>query len=191
MQHASLFLTYTRAEANNLLEFSELFSKIYDSAHIIEGQKIINELSSHRIQYPDLWRKCWNLEPEIRFQIPGDVISVIYDRGGVKCYIQDYLHESNSNGTDEKVTDSDIVSKPAHYNSYEMETIEAIKGQSTSDEFSGFLKGNIIKYIARYKFKNGVEDLEKAKFYLSVLIGITQGDSLPDIITDLEAKEWN
>jgi len=190
MQHESLFLTYTRAEASDLLEFSELFSRIHGSDHIIEGQKITNEISSHRIHYPDLWRKYWNLQPEIRFQIPGDVISVIYDRGGVKSYIQSYLHDDNSNGIDEKITD-DAVSKPAHYNNYEMETIEAIKGQSTTDEFSGFLKGNIIKYIARYKFKNGVEDLEKAKFYLSVLIGITQGDSLPDIITDLEAKEWN
>lgn len=191
MQHESLFLTYTRAEASDLLAFSESFSRIHGSDHIIEGLKIINELSIHRIHYPDLWAKYFNLEPEIGFQIPGDVISVIYDRGGVKCYIQDYLHESNANGTESKAMGDDVVSKPAHYNNYEMETIEAIKGQSTSDEFSGFLKGNIIKYIARYKFKNGVEDLEKAKFYLSVLIGITQGDSLPDIITDLEAKEWN
>jgi hypothetical protein len=30
--------------------------------------------------------------------------------------------------------------------------------------------GNVIKYILRYKFKNGVEDLEKAKHYLEYLI---------------------
>jgi hypothetical protein len=30
--------------------------------------------------------------------------------------------------------------------------------------------GNVVKYILRYKFKNGVEDLEKAKHYLEYLI---------------------
>lgn len=34
----------------------------------------------------------------------------------------------------------------------------------------GFLEGNIIKYITRYKFKNGVEDLKKARVYLDKLI---------------------
>ena len=34
----------------------------------------------------------------------------------------------------------------------------------------GFLEGNIVKYIARYKSKNGLEDLKKAKWYLEKLI---------------------
>ena len=34
----------------------------------------------------------------------------------------------------------------------------------------GFLEGNIVKYISRYKSKNGIEDLEKAKWYLDKLI---------------------
>ena len=33
-----------------------------------------------------------------------------------------------------------------------------------------YLEGNIVKYISRYKYKNGVEDLEKARFYLNMLI---------------------
>jgi len=40
----------------------------------------------------------------------------------------------------------------------------------TPEEFRGFLRGNVIKYIARYKDKNGVEDLLKAKHYLEKLI---------------------
>lgn len=35
-----------------------------------------------------------------------------------------------------------------------------------------FIEGNIIKYVSRYKFKNGVEDLMKAKIYLEKLIEI-------------------
>ncbi len=34
----------------------------------------------------------------------------------------------------------------------------------------GFLEGNIVKYISRYKSKNGIEDLKKAKWYLDKLI---------------------
>lgn len=36
----------------------------------------------------------------------------------------------------------------------------------------GYLEGNIIKYITRYKSKNGIKDLEKAKHYLEKLIEI-------------------
>jgi len=34
----------------------------------------------------------------------------------------------------------------------------------------GFCEGNVIKYITRYKHKNGIEDLEKAKHYIELLI---------------------
>tara|TARA_R110000823_G_scaffold312839_1_gene439893 strand:+ start:390 stop:596 length:207 start_codon:yes stop_codon:yes gene_type:complete len=34
----------------------------------------------------------------------------------------------------------------------------------------GFLEGNIVKYITRYKEKGGVVDLQKAKHYLEKLI---------------------
>ena len=41
----------------------------------------------------------------------------------------------------------------------------------TSDEFHGYLKGNIIKYVSRYKFKGEpLEDLQKAQWYLNRLI---------------------
>ena len=33
-----------------------------------------------------------------------------------------------------------------------------------------YAQGNIIKYVTRYKFKNGVEDLKKARWYLDQLI---------------------
>jgi hypothetical protein len=34
----------------------------------------------------------------------------------------------------------------------------------------GFCEGNVVKYVSRYKFKNGVEDLKKARHYLDMLI---------------------
>ncbi|KRM73023.1 hypothetical protein FC34_GL000744 [Lacticaseibacillus brantae DSM 23927] len=50
-----------------------------------------------------------------------------------------------------------------------METIDVIKASMQGDEFRGFLKGNIFKYISRYRKKNGVEDLHKAQWYVEKL----------------------
>ena len=57
------------------------------------------------------------------------------------------------------------VNHPKHYTNGKIEPIDFINGNNMD-----YLEGNIIKYISRYKFKNGVEDLEKARFYLNMLI---------------------
>jgi len=36
----------------------------------------------------------------------------------------------------------------------------------------GYLEGNVVKYVSRYKQKNGVQDLEKARHYLDKLIEV-------------------
>ena len=41
----------------------------------------------------------------------------------------------------------------------------------------GYLEGNIIKYVSRYKEKNGVEDLIKAAHYLDKLIEVTRREN--------------
>lgn len=68
------------------------------------------------------------------------------------------------------ISPSDVVNHPRHYNIYPSETIDAIRSQMTSDEFLGYCKGNIFKYISRFKFKNGLEDLKKANWYLKKMI---------------------
>lgn len=40
----------------------------------------------------------------------------------------------------------------------------------TPEQFEGFLRGNAIKYLARYPDKNGIEDVKKARHYLDKLI---------------------
>lgn len=59
----------------------------------------------------------------------------------------------------------DPVNSPAHYTSGTMEVIDAIEGLGL-----GFHAANVVKYVARYKLKGGVEDLRKAKWYLERLI---------------------
>jgi len=40
-----------------------------------------------------------------------------------------------------------------------------------------FFEGNIVKYVTRWKDKNGIEDLKKAKQYLDKLIELNEGNS--------------
>ena len=73
---------------------------------------------------------------------------------------------------DEALTGDEKVDSPSHYSDKEIEPIvyiESICGEE-------FFRGNIIKYISRYKSKNGVEDLKKAEWYLKRLIQIKQED---------------
>ena len=49
-------------------------------------------------------------------------------------------------------------------------------GLLTPDEVVGFYKGNVIKYLTRFKEKNGLEDLKKARVYLTRLIGFESVD---------------
>lgn len=63
----------------------------------------------------------------------------------------------------------DIVNRPSHYNQG-IETIEIIKSKMSKEMYEGYLLGNIIKYITRYKHKNGLQDLEKAEWYMKKLI---------------------
>ena len=64
----------------------------------------------------------------------------------------------------------DNVNHPAHYNTGKIEVINYINDKLNYEEFTGYLTGNIIKYISRYKHKNGLEDLKKAQWYLNYLI---------------------
>ena len=63
----------------------------------------------------------------------------------------------------------DNVNKPSHYTNGGIECIEAIKASMSHEEYLGYLKGNIIKYVWRYRLKNGAEDLAKAGVYLGWL----------------------
>ena len=77
----------------------------------------------------------------------------------------------------------DAVNHPEHYNQNGVETIETIKNSMSQEGFRGYLIGNIIKYICRFPFKNGLQDLEKAKWYLDKLIENVKG--VEDMFADL------
>jgi hypothetical protein len=65
---------------------------------------------------------------------------------------------------------TDNVNHPDHYTFGEIECIDAIRAQMTKEEFQGYLKGAIAKYLWRWRHKGGVESLRKAQWYLNKLI---------------------
>ena len=63
------------------------------------------------------------------------------------------------------------VEHPEHYNAGAVEGIDGVEAATESlSGFEGFCAGNAIKYLWRWKHKGGVEDLEKAKWYIDKLI---------------------
>jgi hypothetical protein len=64
----------------------------------------------------------------------------------------------------------DNVNNPAHYGTGSIECIEYIKDFLNDDELTGYYRGNVAKYLHRWRYKNGVEDLKKARWYLEALI---------------------
>ncbi len=65
------------------------------------------------------------------------------------------------------------IDKPKHYRQGTMETWDAITGLRL-----GYLEGNVVKYISRYKYKDDpIGDLKKARAYLDKLIAQTREES--------------
>jgi len=70
-----------------------------------------------------------------------------------------------------------ILDKPAnavqvggeHYKSKDIQPWDAIHAWGL-----GFFSGNVVKYVARHREKNGVEDLKKARHYLDKLIELME-----------------
>jgi len=64
---------------------------------------------------------------------------------------------------DKKIKDDNPV-EPNHYTELSISPLEYI--MENEGEFTWCI-ANVIKYVSRYKRKNGIEDLEKAKWYLN------------------------
>jgi hypothetical protein len=58
----------------------------------------------------------------------------------------------------------------SHYETKAIQPWEAMEVWMSKEAFQGFLHGNAVKYIARWREKNGVQDLKKAIHYIKKLI---------------------
>jgi len=61
---------------------------------------------------------------------------------------------------------TDNVNAPSHYTAGGIETIDYLRAKLGPLPFLGYCMGNVIKYVSRYQWKNGLEDLKKAQVYL-------------------------
>lgn len=68
----------------------------------------------------------------------------------------------------------DPVEKPVHYGQGNIECIDYIEDFLTEEEFIGYLRGNIAKYLHRWRYKNGQQDLDKANWYLERLRNVNE-----------------
>lgn len=71
----------------------------------------------------------------------------------------------------EYLSSIDPVNHPPHYTTGKYEVIDILEDKLSPEEFKGFLKGNILKYVLRAEHKGGMEDYRKAQFYLNKLVG--------------------
>lgn len=66
----------------------------------------------------------------------------------------------------------DMVNHPPHYTAGGIECLDAIEAATANlTGMDAVCTAQVIKYVWRWKLKNGVEDLKKARFYLDRLIG--------------------
>jgi hypothetical protein len=62
----------------------------------------------------------------------------------------------------------------AHYKELAIQPVEFIHANGI-----GYMEGNVIKYVTRWRSKGGIADLEKAKHYIELLIELEQKQAAP------------
>lgn len=98
----------------------------------------------------------------------GDVYEVVADddTDGPYYYFPDMLELIEADA--DNPSEPDMVERPNHYTAGMPEGVEVI--DIINAQGAGYMHGNVIKYMLRWKFKNGLEDLKKARVYLNWLI---------------------
>ena len=124
-----------------------------------------------RLQSPDF--SCiWN---DLSDESTEDCYHFLIAEGLIGKPEQPEINFVKAERNDEVEPTNDAVQHPSHYTQGGVECIEAIRASMTADGFCDYCKGNIIKYIWRWRDKGGVEDLRKASVYLDWLINAAEG----------------
>lgn len=174
--------------SKNVTEYREKFNQSFE-----EAQKLLNDMKEVIHNYGDLTiadfhelvNSIYRAKPRWDIVIPqivhdvtsidhAIVPSVMSEEVFPPRRIKNYSEESSRRHPRRsgKYPFSYAVDHPQHYQSEAgLEVIDVIDAFTDGlDGIEAFDTGNIIKYICRWKKKNGIEDLEKAKWYLENLI---------------------
>ena len=99
--------------------------------------------------YDENWTPESNLEEGVKMAEPDDINP-------------DFKYKTGS------ISQKETVDHPLHYNQGGIECIDAIKAATVNlAGEEAFCTGNAIKYLWRWKEKNGTEDLDKAIWYIN------------------------
>ena len=95
------------------------------------------------------------------------MVDEVQETGLLDPALEPYPPKLSTNEYVDKITGRTLPDNisPEHYQQGNIQVLDFINDQKFT-----YLEGNIVKYICRYKTKNGLEDLEKADYYLSRLI---------------------
>lgn len=154
-------------------ELTKSFWRLYGDLYEKELQSLIYASRRHMLDEKMTIIKPENETSDFR-------ISSIYkkDEEALKA-LEDYYARNKPMGTDFSQKDREIlgldkdknVDSPRHYKRSGMECIDAIVAATQNlDGPEGYMVGNAIKYLWRWKEKNGREDLLKAKKYIEMLV---------------------
>lgn len=92
-------------------------------------------------------------------------VDITHEDGGEEARREDMQAAAREDVSAQPPPPKSIQVGGDHYSKMKIQPIDFI----TANEL-GYIEGNIIKYVCRYKSKNGVEDLKKAQHYLQMLI---------------------
>ncbi len=95
---------------------------------------------------------------------------------------EEEMKKKQANQQSDNIELNKLVNHPDHYTNSSIETIDMIES-ITAEGFHYYLEGNILKYLARYRHKNGIQDLQKALWYLNKLIEVRYDTSDGDVHT--------
>lgn len=147
-----------------ILELPNLAEVLYSDKFIENLNKELSKAKSTVLQKPFI------MSIDDHDIIPSVMSEEVFPPRRIKNYSEESSrrHPRRSG----KYPFSYAVDHPQHYQSEAgLEVIDVIDAFTDGlDGIEAFDTGNIIKYICRWKKKNGIEDLEKAKWYLENLI---------------------
>lgn len=83
----------------------------------------------------------------------------------------------------------DNVNHPAHYNTGKYESIDVMVETQGINAVKNFCICNAFKYIYRHRFKNGVEDIKKAIWYLNKYVELNELTT-DESQTDCDTCRW-
>lgn len=155
--------------------FNALLSQQVDEGRILEQKyKSVKELRNNPVLHDNADREdcnspvtCEKTVREAHSQSRHDMVNhPTHYTQGRQDMVNHPSHYTQKN---------DVVNHPSHYCQGGIECIDAIQSAVTGlSGMQAVCAGNVIKYTWRYQFKNGAEDLRKARFYLDRLIRIVE-----------------